>query len=30
MSARLCVPLRRDDRTIGFLWMLHTDGELDR
>jgi len=24
MSARLCVPLRRADRTIGFLWMLHT------
>ena len=28
MSARLCVPLRRDGRTIGFLWMLHTDGAL--
>ena len=28
MSARLCVPLRRADRTIGFLWMLHTGVEL--
>src|SRR4051812_31588650 len=28
MSARVCVPLRRDGRTIGFLWMLHTDGAL--
>jgi len=28
MSARLCVPLRRDGRTIGLLWMLHTDGRL--
>ena len=24
MSARLCVPLRRADRTIGFLWMLNS------
>ena len=30
MSARLCVPLRRDGRTIGFLWMLHTDGAAHR
>ncbi len=28
MSARLCVPLRRAGRTIGFLWMLHTEGAL--
>ena len=28
MTARLCVPLRRDGRTVGFLWMLHTDGRL--
>lgn len=28
MSARLCVPLRRGGRTLGFLWMLHTDGTL--
>ena len=28
MSARLCVPLRRDGRTLGLLWMLHTDGAL--
>ena len=28
MSARLCVPLRRDGRTLGFLWMLHTGGAL--
>ena len=28
MSARLCVPLRRADRTIGLLWMLHTGVEL--
>jgi hypothetical protein len=28
MSARLCVPLRRADRTIGFLWMLNTGVEL--
>ena len=28
MSARLCVPLRRDGRTLGFLWTLHTDGAL--
>ncbi len=29
MTARLCVPLRRDGRTVGLLWMLHTHGTLD-
>jgi PucR family transcriptional regulator, proline-responsive transcriptional activator len=28
MSARLCVPLRRGGRTIGFLWMLDTGEAL--
>jgi hypothetical protein len=30
MVERLCVPLRRDGRLLGFIWLLDPDGTLER